>query len=179
MPRIQPVRLETADPKTAELLSSVKQKLGMVPNLISTMAQSPVVAHAYLGFSQILGSGLLPATLREQIALTVAQANKCDYCLAAHSVLGPKVGLSMTDVTQARHATAVDAKAKAALVFARKLVELHGRISDSDLRELHHAGYVDSEVNEIVANVVLNIFTNYINHVADTEIDFPVAPTIE
>lgn len=87
--------------------------------------------------------------------------------------------VEQTDVSQARHATAGNAKDKAALVFARKLVELHGRISDFDLRELHHAGYVDSEVNEIVANVVLNIFTNYINHVADTEIDFPVAPAIE
>jgi hypothetical protein len=55
MPRIHPVRIETAEPKTAELLKGVKQKLGMVPNLISTMAQSPATTNAYLGFRQERG----------------------------------------------------------------------------------------------------------------------------
>ena len=80
MPRIQPVQIEAAEPKTAELLSAVKKKLGMVPNLISTMAHSTATANAYLGFSQVLAGGQLPARLREQIALTVGQANECGYC---------------------------------------------------------------------------------------------------
>ena len=179
MPRIQPVRIETAEAKTAELLNGVNKKLGMVPNLISTMAQSLTVANAYLGFSQTLSRGLLPARLREQISLTVGQANECGYCIAAHCFIGQKAGLNETDVTQARHGTAVDDKGKAALVFARKLVDERGRVTDADLEQVRHAGYSDGEINEIVANVALNIFTNYFNHVADTEIDFPAAPKIE
>lgn len=177
MPRIQPVRLETAEPKTAELLSGVKKKLGMVPNLVSTMAQSPAVANAYLGFSQTLAGGLLPAKLREQIALTVSQANECDYCLAAHCKIGRNAGLSEADVAQARHAMAEEEKAKRALAFARTLVDSRGRVTDADLDQVRHAGYSDGEINEIVANVALNIFTNYFSHVADTdaEIDFPAA----
>lgn len=178
MPRIQPVRIETAEPKTAELLSGVKKKLGMVPNLISTMAQSPATANAYLGFSQTLASGVLSAKLREQIALTVGQANECGYCIAAHCAIGQKAGLSVTEVAQARHGTAADEKTKAALAFARKLVDDRGRVTDADLEQVRHAGYGDGEINEIVANVALNIFTNYFNRVADTEIDFPAAPKI-
>lgn len=178
MPRIQPVKFETAEPKTAELLKGVKQKLGMVPNLISTMAQSPATANAYLGFSQNLAGGLLPAKLREQIALTVGQANECGYCIAAHCTIGRKAGLSEADVAQARHGTAGEDKAKIALAFARKLVDHRGRVTDADLDQVRHAGYSDGEINEIVANVALNIFTNYFNHVADTEIDFPAAPKI-
>ena len=178
MPRIQPVRIETAEPKTAELLTSVKKKLGMVPNLISTMAQSPATVNAYLGFSQTLAGGALPARLREQISLTVGQANECDYCVAAHCAIGQKTGLSVTEITEARHSTAADEKAKTALVFARKLVDDRGRVTDADLEEVRHAGYSDGEINEIVANVALNIFTNYFNHVAATEIDFPAAPKI-
>lgn len=176
MPRIQPVRPEAADPKTAELLSSVKKKLGMVPNLISTMAQSPAVATAYLGFSQALAGGLLPARLREQIALTVGQANECGYCIAAHCAIGQKAGLSETELAQARHGTAPDDKDGAALTFARKLVDQRGRVTDADVEQVRRAGYGDGEINEIVANVALNIFTNYFNHVAGTEIDFPAAP---
>ena len=111
MPRINPVHAETADPKTAELLVGVKKKLGMVPNLISTMAQSTAVANAYLGFSGALAGGTLTAKLREQISLTVGQANNCDYCVAAHCALGKMAGLNATEVQQARHATAADEKA--------------------------------------------------------------------
>lgn len=178
MPRIQPVRIETAEPKTAELLTGVKKKLGMVPNLVSTMAQSPAVANAYLGFSQTLAGGLLPSRLREQIALTVGQANECDYCIAAHCAIGQKAGLSEAEVSQARHGTAADDKAKTALAFARKLVDNRGRVTDADLEEVRHAGYSDGEINEVVANVALNIFTNYFNHVASTEVDFPAPPKI-
>lgn len=176
MPRIQPVRPETADPKTAELLGGVKKKLGMVPNLISTMAQSTAVANAYLGFSQTLAGGSLPPRLREQIALTVGQANECGYCIAAHCAIGQKAGLSVSEVAQARKGTAADDKDKAALVFARKLVDQRGRVTDADLDQVRRVGYGDGEISEIVANVALNLFTNYFNHVADTEIDFPTPP---
>ena len=178
MPRIQPVRPESADPNTAELLSSVKRKLGTVPNLVSTMAHSPAVANAYLGFSHALSGGALSARLREQIALTVGQANECDYCITAHCTLGQKAGLTENDLAQARHGTAADGKGKAALAFARKLVDQRGRVSDADFDQVRRAGYSDGEINEIVANVALNIFTNYFNHVAATEIDFPPAPAM-
>ncbi len=178
MSRIQPVRTETADPKTAELLGGVKKKLGMVPNLISTMAQSTAVASAYLGFSQSLAGGSLPARLREQISLTVGQANECDYCVAAHFALGKNAGLNATELQQARQGTSTDDKAKAALVFASKLVRDRGRVTDADLDQVRQAGFNDGEINEIVANVALNIFTNYFNHVAQTEIDFPAAPKL-
>lgn len=179
MSRIQPVRPETAEPKTAELLSGVKKKLGTVPNLLATMAQSPAVVNAYLGFSQALSGGKLSARLREQIALTVGQANECDYCLAAHSTIGRKIGLSADDVNQARNGQAADDKTRAALTFARRLVDQRGRITDDDVEQLRQAGYGDGEISEIVANVALSLFTNYFNHVADTEIDFPAAPKLE
>lgn len=178
MPRIQPVHPDAADAKTAELLAGVKKKLGVVPNLVSTMARSPAVATAYLGFSQALAGGTLPARLREQIALAVGQANGCNYCLAAHTALGQRAGLSPQDVAQARHGTAADGKEGAAVAFARKLVLDRGRVSDADVDGLRRAGFGDGEIGEVVANVALNLFTNYFNHVADTDIDFPAAPAL-
>jgi len=176
MPRIQPLRPETADPKTAELLNGVKKTLGTVPNLVSTMAQSRAVANAYLGFAQALASGSLSARLREQISLTVGQANECAYCIAAHCDIGQKVGLSTADLAQARRGRAADEKVNAALSFARKLVDQRGRVTDADVEQVRLAGYSDGDIGEIVANVALNIFTNYFNHVAETEIDFPAPP---
>lgn len=178
MTRIQPVQIEVADSKTAEVLRAVKRNLGMIPNLISTMAQSPATANAYLGFSQTLAGGVLPSRLREQISLTVGQANECNYCIAAHCALGHKAGLNAADIAHARNGTATDDKARVALAFARKLVENRGRVTDAEVESVRHAGYSDGEIAEIVANVALNIFTNYFNHVAGTEIDFPAAPKL-
>jgi uncharacterized peroxidase-related enzyme len=177
MTRIHPVDRD-ADPKTRELLGAVEKKMGMVPNLVSTMAHSPAVAQAYLGFAQTLAGGSLPASLREQISLVVGETNQCNYCVSAHSFLGRKAGLSESDVLDARQGAASDEKTNAALVFARKVVEDRGQVGDEDVEEVRRAGYTDGEIAEIVANVALNIFTNYFNNVAGTEIDFPIAPSL-
>lgn len=178
MPRIQPVDQNTAGAAAAELLDSVKKKLGTVPNLIATMANSPAVAKAYLGFSQTLSGGTLPARLREQIALAVGERNGCGYCVAAHTMLGKGVGLAEHETCDARRATSHDPKERVALEFARKVVQERGVVAHNEVEQLRQAGYTDGEVCEIVANVALNLFTNYFNHVAGTEIDFPAVPSL-
>ena len=178
MPRIQPVNKDTADTATAELLGTVEKKLGTVPNIIATMANSAAVAKAYLGFSQSLSTGSLSARLREQIALVVGETNGCGYCLAAHTALGKRAGLTEVETCDARRAESSDGKERAALEFARRIVSDRGHLTDDDVSQVRQAGYTDGEVAEIVANVALNIFTNYFNHVAETEVDFPAAPEL-
>lgn len=107
MPRIHPVNRNTADSKTTNLLGSVEKKMGQVPNIIATMATSPAVAQAYLGFSQSLSTGQLSARLREQIALVVGETNNCEYCLAAHTALGKGAGLTEGETCDARRAEQV------------------------------------------------------------------------
>ena len=177
MARINPVGRD-ADSKTQKLLGAVQKNMGMVPNMIATMAQSPAVVQAYLKFNQSLAGGSLSAPLRQQISLTVSEADQCNYCLSAHSFLGSKAGLNESDLLDARHGTASDDKINAALTFARKIVDNRGHLSDEDLEEVRREGYTDGEIAEIVANVALTIFTNYFNQVAETEIDFPLVPSL-
>jgi uncharacterized peroxidase-related enzyme len=177
MTRIQPIAPENATGKAKELLNAVKGKLGMVPNMARTMANAPAVLDGYLAFSGSLAKGALTAKLRERIALTVAERNSCEYCLAAHSAIGKMVGLSEEQVLDSRHAKAIDSKTDAVLRFAGQLVDNRGRVSEVDLNELRNVGVDDPTIAEVVANVALNIFTNYFNHVSDPAIDFPkVAP---
>ena len=173
MPRLQPVDRTIASAKTRELLAGLEKKLGMLPNLIATMAQSHAALQAYLNFSQALSSGVISARLREQIALAVGQANECGYCVAAHSAIGSSVGLSDDEVRDARTATSPDRKTEAALRFARRIVDQRGAVSDDDVAAVRAAGYSDAEIVEVVAHVALNVFTNFFNHVAETEVDFP------
>jgi len=178
MTRIPPVDRNAAEPGVAELLDAVKKKLGVVPNLVSTLAQSPAAAQAYLGMSGALAKGRLPARLREQIALVVGETNSCAYCVAAHTALGQGAGMTEQQTCDARRATSDDPKEQAALTFTREVVVRRGLVDDGDVRTLRDAGYTDGDICEIVAHVAMNIFTNYFNHVAQTEIDFPVAPAL-
>ena len=173
MPYLKPVDRSTAPAATQNLLDGVEKKLGMVPNLIATIAQSPALAKAYLGFSQALAGGVIPAQLREQIALVVSQANECGYCLAAHSAIGSSVGLSDDELRDARTGVSPDRKTEAALQFAQRIVAKQGWLTDADLAKVREAGYSDEEIAELIGNVSLTIFTNYFNHIAQTEVDFP------
>ncbi len=176
MPRIEPINPEIATGRAKDLLDGVQQKLGMAPNLMRTMAQSPAVLEAYLGIIGALGRGTLPAKLREQIALAVSDANGCGYCLAAHCAVGRMVGLSEEAILDSRAGASADSKSAAALAFSRTLVDKRGWVSDEELARVRAAGFGDGEVAEIVANVAQSIFSNYFNHVAQTEVDFPPAP---
>ncbi|HBE69374.1 MAG TPA: peroxidase [Planctomycetaceae bacterium] len=179
MPRIQAIKSEAASAKTTKLFDSIQAKLGMVPNMMRTMGHSPSTLSAYLQFSGSLAGGSLSAQHREAIALAVGQANQCDYCLSAHSALGKMAGLTQEQIRDARLASAVDSKTDALLRFARKLVDQHGHVADDDLQELRDQGFGEGEISEVIANVALNIFTNYFNHVADPDNDFPRAQPLE
>ncbi|MCA8950918.1 MAG: peroxidase-related enzyme [Planctomycetes bacterium] len=173
MSRIPAVDPSRATGQTAELLAAVEQKMGRVPNMMRVLANGPAGLSAYLAFSGALGDGRLPAALREQIALAVAEINQCDYCLSAHAAIGKMVGLDAAAIAAARAAGAGDPKATAVLVLARSLVVNRGNLTDAELTAARRAGLDDGEIVEVVANVALNIFTNYLNHVAATDVDFP------
>ena len=178
MPRLATVDPATAEPPARALLGKVERALGTTPNMMRAMATSPAVLDAYLQFSGALAKGLLPARVQEQIALVAAFENDCGYCLAAHTVLGGRAGVSDDDLVAGRSARASDPKAEAALVFARKVIAAKGFVADEDLAQVREAGYSDGEIGEIVAAVALNTFTNYFNSVGQTELDFPTVPGV-
>ena len=176
MSRLKAIEPDRAEGNVKVLLDAVKEKYGMVPNLARTLANSPAALQGYLAFGEALESGVLSAKLREQIALTVSAANGCGYCVAAHCAIGKSVGLSDSELTDARQSASSDSEIDAVLHFARQLVEKRGWVSDEDLDRIRRVGYGDGEIAEIVAVVAWKTFANYFNHVADTEVDFPAVP---
>ncbi|MEM7727922.1 MAG: carboxymuconolactone decarboxylase family protein [Pseudomonadota bacterium] len=174
MPRIQPVTLETARGETKTTLEAVKGKFGMVPNLVEIIAASPAALQAYVAIGGALDNGVFDAPTREAIALTVAGANGCDYCASAHSAASKGLKVADDEIEARLGGRSSDDALNSLLSFARSVVETRGFVSDDELHAVRNAGYSDEEIAETVALVVANIFTNYFNHVAETEIDFPV-----
>lgn len=170
-----PASINAAPAASRPLLEAVKRQLGIVPNLFRLVSNSPVALEGYLGVLGALNKGALPAPTRERIALAVAEINGCSYCLSAHTYLGKNVAkLDDAEITANRSGASNDPKADAAVRFAAKIARERGHVSEDDVRAVKLAGYDDAQVVEIVQHVALNTWTNYINEVAKTEIDFPV-----
>lgn len=178
MSRIAPLTDDQAPAASAPLLEGVTKKLGKAPNLFRTLAHAPAGLAGYLGLSETLAGGNLSGADRERIALVTAEQNSCDYCLAAHTAIGKGAGLSNEEILAARGGGSGDPKSAALLAFATKVVAERGRVDDADLGAFRAAGYTDGDAMEVIANVALNTFTNYANHLADTEVDFPAAPEL-
>lgn len=161
------------------LLDAVEKQLGVVPNLFRLVGLSPAALQGFLGLNGALGKALDVRT-RERIALAVAQINGCDYCLSAHSYLGLNLAkIDAAEMALNRQGASSDAKAHAAVAFAAKVVKSRGKIVDADLQAVRAAGFTDAQIVEIVAVVAENVFTNFVNIVAQTEIDFPVVRASE
>jgi uncharacterized peroxidase-related enzyme len=176
MPRIStPASIADAPEASRQLLKAVNAQLGVTPNVFLVTANSPAALASYTGVLGALAKGKLPGPTHERIALAVAEANGCDYCLSAHTYLGKHVAkLDDAEMIANRAGKSNDSKADAAVRFARKVMETRGHVSDADIRAVRDAGYDDAQLVEIVQHVALNTWTNYVNSVAQTEIDFPV-----
>jgi uncharacterized peroxidase-related enzyme len=179
MSRIAVPAREAAPAASQPLLDAVEKQLGVVPNLFRLFALSPAALQGFLGLNGALGKALDVKT-RERIAIAVAQVNGCDYCLSAHTYLGLNLAkIDNAEIALNRRGASSDPKANAAVAFARKITENHGRAAEAELQAVRAAGYTDAQVIEIIAVVAENVFTNMVNIVAGTDIDFPVVRTDE
>lgn len=172
MARILPA--QTPDTAAQEMLAGVKNMLGSTPNIFTTLAHSSASLGVLVGALGSLSKSSLSGALREQIAVTVAGVNGCDYCASAHTALAGLNKVDSAEISQNLHGISADAKTQAALNFATKIVKDRGHVSDADLKAVRDAGYDDAQIIDIVTVTAVNIFTNYFNHIADTDIDFPL-----
>lgn len=155
------------------LLQQIQQAFGSTPNMFKAVANSPAALKSMWASFGALGQGTLGAQLGEQIAVAIANRNRCEYCLAAHTVLGQKAGASLAAMSAAQVGESEDPRTAAALRFALKVVEQRAHIDATDVSALRDAGFKDEQVVEIMAHVALNLFTNYINVAFDVPVDFP------
>jgi uncharacterized peroxidase-related enzyme len=155
------------------LLAQIQSAFGATPNMFRAVANSPAALASMWGSFGALGRGALPAKLGEQVAVAIADRNRCHYCLAAHTMLGRKAGASAAEMSEAQAGRSDDPRTAAALAFALKVVERRADVADADVAALRAAGFDDEAIVELLAHVALNLFTNYVNVAFDVPLDFP------
>lgn len=167
------LQTQTAPAASQPLLTQIHQAFGATPNMFKAVSNSPAALQSMWGAFGALGKGSLGSKLGEQLAVAIANRNSCEYCLAAHTVLGQKAGASAAEMALAQAGQSEDARTAAALRFALKVVEQRAQLDDADVAELRSVGFGDEQIVEILAHVALNLFTNYINVALDVPVDFP------
>jgi uncharacterized peroxidase-related enzyme len=171
-------RIPTIDPKTATgeakaLLDGVQAALGAAPNFTRVLANSPKALEGFLGLYGATAKFGLDKQTQERIALAVAEANACQYCVSAHTAIGRRAGLSNAEMLASRQGTADNAKAAAVVALARALNDNRGTVSDAQFAAARNAGLTDADIIETIALVVVNFFTNLIGKATQIDIDFP------
>ena len=179
MQRLNSVDPQVATGRTKELLGTVQQAFGMVPNTARVMANSPAVLESFLVFSTAMSGTKIDKKLHNQLKLTTSETNSCSYCTSILSAVAPSAGLTAEDILAGRTGHSEDRHTKAALAFANNVLESRGKVSEQQLAAVRDAGFGDAEIVEIVASVVLGCFTNFLNNVADTDLDIPKAEPID
>lgn len=173
MNRVRLVNDQTAAVESRAMLDQIHSAFGATPAMFQAAANSPAALKSLWGGFAALAGGKLPAQLKEQLAVAIADRNDCEYCLAAHTALGRKAGISAHDIAEAQAGRSADPQTAAALSFALKVVERRAQLVDEDFATLRRAGFDDETIVEILAHVALNLFTNYINVALRVPVDFP------
>jgi len=178
MSRLSAIRPEDATGAAADLFGKIRKAVGKVPNAYATIGtHSPAVLGAALTNDGILAGGKLSHADVEVVKLAVSEIVGCDYCLAAHTLVGRMQGLSDAAMKQARSGAASGNARQDALVhFVRTLVTTKGTVAKEEVDAIRAAGFTEQEVIEVLFAISVITFTNLVNRVNDTTLDFPAAP---
>jgi uncharacterized peroxidase-related enzyme len=174
MNRLNSIQPENATGQTAELFDSITRAIGKVPNAYKTIGIAPEILGQVLRHDATLAKSSLSRQEREAINLTVSEISGCDYCLAAHTLMSKIAGYSLEQIQALRFGhyndnTRIDSLIK----FVKTLITTHGTLDENTVKNIFDAGFNDRQVVEIISTISAILFTNMINRVNDTIVDFP------
>ncbi|HVW53620.1 MAG TPA: carboxymuconolactone decarboxylase family protein [Trinickia sp.] len=176
MSRLPAIAPEDTSDAARQVFDRVRKAAGKVPNAYALIGgYSPATLELMLQGDAVLANGQLSKAEIEAIRIAVSSLNGCDYCVAAHSMLGQRAGLQSDSLRRLRAGEALDDARRDALVtFARTVASTQGTTDPAVLAAVREAGYSPAQIVEALLAISLITFTNLFNRVNDTEIDFPI-----
>jgi len=177
MSRLHTIAIPEATGHAAQLFTAIKGAIGMVPNAYTTVgSNSPIALEAALNLDGTLKKSSLSAREIEIVKLAISEDAGCDYCLAAHTLMGSKAGLSRPAILAVRKGEASgDARTDALATFAHALARSSGTVPAEVVAAVKAAGYSDAQIVDTLLAIASITFTNLVNRVNDTALDFPAA----
>ena len=169
---LKPVNLSNVSAEVRPILEQVQNNLGFVPNLFGTFANHAEVLKSYLSLSEAFSKSGLSTLEQQVVALSVSRENSCEYCVAAHSAISAMSKLDERVISSLRNGERLqDTKLEALRAFTKRVVSARGWVDSSDLKDFLSAGYTESSALAVVLGVTMKTLSNYVNHLAGTELD--------
>ena len=169
--------VETAPAASKPILEAVQKKMGFVPNLMATMAESAVMVESYLTLMGLFDKSALSETERQIILMTNNRLNACTYCMAAHTAVSKMAGVDEAVIEALRTGSAIgDPKLEALRTFAIIIHETHGRPSVVQIEAFLAAGYTKETILEVIVGTSLKVLSNYTTPITAPKLDDPFAP---
>ncbi|HEY9680264.1 MAG TPA: carboxymuconolactone decarboxylase family protein [Oculatellaceae cyanobacterium] len=163
--------------KNSEMLAQMEKSMGLTPNIMKQMANSPAALEAFLLSKDSLSKGMLTERMRLLIGILIAETYSCGYMLSARVAQAKKAGMSDDDIRIAKDQCSKDPKEDRGLQFVRNLILRHGELPPSEVAELKAVGYNEGEIVELIANTSMNMQVYYLVQIANPEADFPAVAT--
>lgn len=177
MTSIQVPTRDQVSPANQALFDQLKKSLGMVPNLYATLALSEHALGNYLAFQNARSS--ITGKAREVVNLVVSQVNGCQYCLAAHTVIGGMVGFQPEQILEIRRGRAGwDAKLDTLAQLVKNIAAERGHADPASLRAFFDAGWTQENLVDVIVVIGDKTVTNYLHATTQVPVDFPAAPSL-
>lgn len=155
-----------------EVFAGVEKRFGFVPNVIREMAKSPAVARVYLGGQEALAAASLSPREQQAVQLAISAYNGCDYCRAAHGMGARMAGVAPEDVQAIERGGLPQEPRLRSLVSTTLLIlEKRGGLREAEIRGIESQGLDRAQIYEVIALIGLKTISNYVNHIAHTELD--------
>ena len=175
MKSIKVPALHEVSMESQELFEQLKRRLGKVPNLYATIGHSSNALKGFLDFEASFNKGSFTPKEREAIALTVSEVNGCEYCLAAHTMIAMKQGISQSEIIDIRKGSVEDSKLNALLMLAKSIVQTKSHPAPEILEAFFNVGFNEEALMELIGLITVRIFTNYVYSLTNIPLDFPAA----
>jgi uncharacterized peroxidase-related enzyme len=162
--------VENSTGDTKELLSSIQQGYGFVPNLFSYMAEAPTTVQAYLALNDLLAKTSIPMPQLQVALLAASIENDCNFCTVAHRAIGKQMGANPASLDALNSSqTIIDSKDRAIAEFTVAVMKNNGRVPDEDVQSFLSAGYNQQQILEVILVVTIKTLSNYSNHFTHPE----------
>jgi AhpD family alkylhydroperoxidase len=168
---------DDVSPANQALFDNLKKGLGFVPNLYATLAYSEHALGNYLAFQNAKSS--ITGKAREVVNLVVSEVNQCEYCLAAHTVIGKMHGFTDAQVLDIRSGTArFDSKLDALARLVKSIAVERGHADPVLIDAFFAAGWTRENLVDAIMIIGDKTVTNYLHGVTRVPVDFPVVPRL-
>lgn len=169
---------EEVSPANQAIFDQLKGKLGMVPNLYATLAHSEHALGSYLAFQNARSS--INGKAREVVNLVVSEVNACEYCLAAHTVIGGMVGFTAEQILEIRAGRAgFDAKLDALARLVRSIAVNRGHADQAVVDAFFAAGWTKANLVDAIVVIGDKTVTNFLHATTRVPVDFPAASRLD